>query len=91
MAGRITNDLLPLSRLQSEISNVFTDMFESGLGTRGYAATYPGVNIWRTATPQTSTPYPPWESERVGTTLHDGVLTIPFLKSESSEPRRIRV
>lgn len=46
MAGRITNDLLPLSRLQSQIGNVFTDLFENALGTRTYAATYPGVNIW---------------------------------------------
>ena len=46
MAGRITNDLLPLSRLQSQIGNVFTDLFETALGTRTYAATYPGVNIW---------------------------------------------
>lgn len=65
MAGRITNDLLPLSRLQSEIGNVFADMFESGLGTRGYAATYPSVNIWEDG----DTAYV--EAELPGMTMND--------------------
>jgi HSP20 family protein len=65
MAGRITNDLLPLSRLQPEMNNLFTDMVENALGTRAYAAAYPGVNLWEDG----DTAYV--EAELPGMTMND--------------------
>ena len=70
MASRITNDLLPLSRLQSEIGDVFGHLFEDALATRGYAATYPGVNVWEDG----DTAYV--EAELPGMTLNDIEVTV---------------
>jgi HSP20 family protein len=46
MANRRTNDLFPLMRMQDDASDVFGNLVDDMLGTRGFAATYPGVNLW---------------------------------------------
>jgi HSP20 family protein len=70
MASRFTNDLSPLARLQDEIGDVFGNMFEDALGSRGYAATYPGLNIWEDG----DTAYV--EAELPGMTLNDVEVTV---------------
>lgn len=46
MAARRTDDLFPLMRLQDEVTDLFGNMVEDVLASRGYGATYPGVNVW---------------------------------------------
>lgn len=46
MANRRMNDLLPLMRLQDDGGDALGNLWEDVLGARGFAASYPGVNVW---------------------------------------------
>ncbi|HEY2585751.1 MAG TPA: Hsp20/alpha crystallin family protein [Tepidisphaeraceae bacterium] len=46
MANRRMNELLPRMQLQDDLADVFGNLVDDVLGTRGFAATYPGVNVW---------------------------------------------
>lgn len=46
MLARMMNDFAPLMRLQQEMNDWFESFFEEVPAARGYAATYPGINLW---------------------------------------------
>lgn len=46
MLARMMNDFAPLARLQNEMNRLFENFFEDSPSLRGYAAGYPGVNLW---------------------------------------------
>src|SRR3954466_76745 len=47
MMTRMTNDsFAPLMQLQGEVNRLFDSLFEDAPALRGYAAGYPGVNLW---------------------------------------------
>jgi HSP20 family protein len=46
MLARMMNDFAPLARLQNEVNRLFENVFEDSPALRGYAAGYPGVNLW---------------------------------------------
>jgi HSP20 family protein len=46
MLARMMNDFAPLARLQDEMNRLFENFFEDSPARRGYAAGYPGVNLW---------------------------------------------
>jgi len=46
MLARMMNEFAPIMRLQDEMNRVFENFFEDVPGLRGYAAGYPGVNLW---------------------------------------------
>jgi len=46
MLARMMNDFTPLMRLQDDMNRLFESFFEDAPQLRGYAAGYPGVNLW---------------------------------------------
>ncbi|HYE20565.1 MAG TPA: Hsp20/alpha crystallin family protein [Tepidisphaeraceae bacterium] len=46
MLARMMTDFAPLARLQDEMNQMFESVFEDAPSLRGYAAGYPGVNLW---------------------------------------------
>lgn len=46
MLARMMNDLAPLLRMQDQMGRLFESVFEDAPALRGYAAGYPGVNLW---------------------------------------------
>jgi len=46
MLARMMNQFTPLMRLQDEMNRLFENFFEDAPALRGYAAGYPGVNLW---------------------------------------------
>ena len=49
MLTRYMNADSPLMRLQDEVNRLFEDFFQDMPAPRGYAAGYPGVNLWEDA------------------------------------------
>jgi HSP20 family protein len=47
MLARMMSDFAPLMRLQDEMGRWFEDVFEDAPQLRGYAAGYPGINLWQ--------------------------------------------
>jgi HSP20 family protein len=46
MFARMMNDFAPLMRLQDEMNRLFENFFDDVPAQRGYAAGYPGINLW---------------------------------------------
>jgi HSP20 family protein len=49
MLARMMNDFAPLMRLQNEMNHLFESFFDDLPAARGYAATYPALNLWEDA------------------------------------------
>ena len=46
MVARMNNSYSPLMRLQDQMNRLFENVFEDLPAQRGYAAGYPGINLW---------------------------------------------
>jgi HSP20 family protein len=46
MLARMMSDFTPLMRLHEQMNELFESFFDDAPALRGYAAGYPGVNLW---------------------------------------------
>jgi hypothetical protein len=58
MTPRMLNQFAPMFRLHDEMSRMVDGFFDDAPAARGYAASYPALNIWEAAdgSPATSRP-----------------------------------
>ena len=85
MLARTMNEFAPIMRLQDEMNRVFENFFDDVPALRGYAAGYPGINLWE----QGDTAYV--ESELPGLAMEDVEVLVTGNELTISGERKIGI